>query len=135
MLYRGSSRDLFDVYRIVQLHIDTDTFRVCAVVDSLMRGPSMLHEVDINDTIERIPVDTGLLNLLRRGSNDFSKDKAKRQALEFSKGILSGLTPDQRKAINQFHEEKTFSPKLIDKKGILNPGIRTHPMILHAHAK
>ena len=87
MLYRGSSRDLFDVHRIAELPIDIDTFRVCAVVDSLMRGPPKLNEVDANETIERIPVDSGLLNLLKRGSNDFSPDEARRLTKEFSKEI------------------------------------------------
>lgn len=132
MLYRGSSRDLFDVYKISELPMDTEAFKVCAVVDSLMRGTSRLHEIDANDTVGRIPVDSGLLNLLRRGSDDFSPDEARRKATEFSEAILSGLTVDQRNAINQFHENASFKPELIDENGILNTGIKTHPMILRA---
>jgi len=131
MLYRGSSRDLFDVYRISELSMDVEVFRVCAVVDSLMRGPPKLSGVDVGEVVGRISVDPGLLNLLKKGSS-FSKGEVRRRVAEFSGGVLSGLTLDQREAIDLFHGEARFEPELIDKRGVLNPGIRIHPMILRA---
>jgi len=135
MLYRGSSRDLFDVYKISGLPMDIEVFRVCAVVDSLMRGAPGLHEIEVKKIVGGIPVDSSLLNLLRRGLNGFSPVEARERVMEFCERILSNLTTDQKKAINQFHEEKTFNPKLIDKIGVLNSGIKTHPMILRALQK
>ena len=129
MLYRGSSLDLFDVYLISELPMDVEVFRVCAVVDSLMRGPPKLSEVDVHEVVGRIQVDSGLLNLLKKGLS-FSKGKARGRVAEFSEGVLSGLTLDQKEAIDLFHEESSFEPELIDKLRVLNPGIRTHPMIL-----
>jgi predicted nucleotidyltransferase component of viral defense system len=132
MLYRGSSRDLFDVYRIAELPMNIEVFRVCAVVDSLMRGLPRLHEVDIVETVGKIPVDSGLLNLLRRGVGDFSPGEARRRVIEFSEGVLSSLTGYQRRSIDLFHEEDVFDPELIDQGGVLNPGIGAHPMIIRA---
>jgi hypothetical protein len=114
-----------------ELPMDVEVFRVCAVVDSLMRGPPKLSEVDVHEVVGRIPVDSGLLNLLKKGSG-FSKGEARARVAEFSEGVLSGLTLDQKEAIDLFHEESSFNPELIDKLGVLNPGIRTHPMILRA---
>jgi predicted nucleotidyltransferase component of viral defense system len=132
MLYRGSSRDLFDIYKILELPMDGDVFKVCAVVDSLMRGATRLHEIDVNTILRGIPVDSALLNLLRRGRNEFSPSEAKERVTKFSERMLSDLTLDQINAINQFQDEAIFKPELIDKKGILNVGIKTHPMILRA---
>ncbi|MBM3292304.1 nucleotidyl transferase AbiEii/AbiGii toxin family protein [Candidatus Bathyarchaeota archaeon] len=132
MLYRGSSRDLFDVSRIAEQSFNMDIFRTCAVVDSLMRGQPKLNEIDSGEIIDQIPVDSGLLNLLKREIRDFSPAEARRKAKSFSNEIISSLTKDHRNAINKFQDEHRFHPELIDKNGVLNPRIKTHPMILRA---
>ena len=131
MLYRGSSRDLFDVYKITELPMDVEAVRVCAVVDSLMRGKPKLYEVDVNDLVKRIRVDSGLLNLLRRGVA-LDEVVVKSRVVEFSGRLMSGLTVDQVRAVDLLHDEARFCPELIDGCGILHPLIGTHPMILRA---
>lgn len=132
MLYRGSSRDLFDVYKISSLPMDKEDFLVCAVVDSLMRGTPKLPEIDLRQNVAAIQLDTALTNLLRRGTTDFVPEDAKRRVIEYSERMQAKITPDQIRAINQFHEERIFDLELIDKNRVLNNGIRTHPMILRA---
>ena len=132
MLYRGSSRDLFEVYRIAGLGVDLGVFRVCAVVDSLMRGLPMLHEVDVEKVVGGIPVDSGLRNLLHGGGEALDVDEMRGRVLEFSRVVQSGLSEGQREAIRVFHLEKRFSQELVDRDGVLNPEIRDHPSILRA---
>ena len=131
LLYRGSSRDLFDIYKVSELPMDIQAVRVCAVVDSLMRGKPKLHDIDQGNVVNRIRVDSALLNLLRRGM-DLDQTELKRKVINFSEQLLEGLTENQKKAIDQFHEEHKFHPEMIDEHDILNPGIQTHPMILRA---
>lgn len=131
-LYRGSSRDLFDVYMISKMSINPEAFRKCAVVDSLMRGPPKLHEIDVEEIVQSIPIDTGLRNLLPTRATRLDFNTVKRQAAGFSKKMLRELTPDKRDAINKFYDEHSFEPDLLDIDKILNENISNHPMIRRA---
>jgi len=130
LLYRGSSRDLFDIFQISKAEVDREVFRKCAVVDSLMRGYPRLYEVDVDKVVRAISIDTGLRNLLQI-------DKARRydftlireEVLSFSTEILKELTFEEKETMRKFFEEHTFDPTFIDDKGILNEGIQAHPMI------
>ena len=42
------------------------------------------------------------------------------------------LSEEQVEAVEMFHREGQFEPKWIDPEGILNSGIKAHPMILRA---
>lgn len=128
LLYRQSSRDLFDVYRITQMKLDRQIFRKCAVVDSLMRGEPKLPEIPIEETIQGITVDSSLKNLLQT-EKPFDFEEMKRQVIKFSNSIISQLTKDEVKAIHHFYQQKTFHPELIDKQGRLHPKITKHPSI------
>jgi len=133
LLYRKTSRDLFDVYQITKMKIDLTIFRKCAIVDSLMRGKPKLHEIDIEKTINGIPVDSSLKNLLQTeklSRLDFTQ--IAKQSIKFSKSVISKLTQNEIKAVDQFFQLKTFKPNLIDKKGLLHNKIREHPAILWA---
>lgn len=132
LLYRGSSRDLFDVYQISKRSFDGDIFRKCAVVDSLMRGPPRLHEIDVGETVRRVPVDTGLRNLLLADVGRYDFQEVRREVIEFNEKFMDQLTPDERKTIDRFYEERRFVPEPMDPEGVLNEGIREHPMILRA---
>ncbi|KON30621.1 hypothetical protein AC482_03400 [miscellaneous Crenarchaeota group-15 archaeon DG-45] len=132
LLYRGSSRDLFDVYQISKKDFDEDTFRKCAVVDSLMRGPPRLHEVDAEETLGRIPIDSALRNLLLTDAGRYDFKEVRRDVIEFTKKFLDQLTPIERKTINRFHEERRFIPESMDPEGVLHEKIREHPMIIRA---
>ena len=136
LLYRGTPRDLFDVYQITKMDVDLETFRKCAIGDSLMRGEPKLHEINIEDTINTIPIDSSLRNLLQ--TEKFAKfdfNEMRSQTMDFSKAVISNLTKNEINVINQFFELKTFKPNLIDEKEIFHEKIKDHPAILWALTK
>ncbi len=69
--------------------------------------------------------------LLRRGVA-LDEVVVKSRVVEFSGRLMSGLTVDQVRAVDLFHDEARFCPELIDGRGVLHPLIGTHPMILRA---
>jgi len=136
LLYRKTSRDLFDVYQIAKMSIDLDVFRKCAIIDSLMRGKPKLYEVSIEETLNKIPIDSSLRNLLQAEKfSEFDFREMTERTINFSKEVIANLTRNEIKAIDQFFELRTFKPKLIDKKGIIHEKIREHPAIQWALTK
>jgi predicted nucleotidyltransferase component of viral defense system len=136
LLYRKTSRDLFDVYQITKMNMNLTLLRKCAIVDSLMRGKLKLYEINIEETINEIPIDSSLKNLLQ--TEKLSKlDLAQmtKQAIKFSKEIIAKLTQNEIKAIDQFFQLKTLKPDLIDRKGLFHEKLGEHPAILWALTK
>lgn len=133
LLYRKTSRDLFDVYQIAKKKMDLTVFRKCAIVDSLMRGKPKLHEINTEKTINEIPIDSSLKNLLQTGKlSKLDFKKMTQETIRFSKAIIAKLTQNDVKAIDQFYQLKTFKPDLIDKKELFHEKIKEHPAILWA---
>jgi len=132
LLYRGSSRDLFDVYRISKKAFRRDTFRKCAVIDSLMRGRPRLYEIDVEKLVESILVDTALRNLLLRDISKYDFKLMGENVKEFSQKMIRQLTADEESVINRFYEKKEFDPEHMDIEGVLNRSISDHPMIVWA---
>jgi predicted nucleotidyltransferase component of viral defense system len=133
LLYRRTPRDLFDVYQTTEMSFDKNIFRKCAIIDSLMRKKPRLHEIDIDETIRKISVDTSLRSLLqtkRFSESDFNT--IAKQTIRFSKTIQASIKQNEREAINQFFDHKKFKPTLIDKEGIFHEKIKDHPAILWA---
>ncbi len=136
LLYRKTPRDLFDIYQITKMSINTEVFRKCAVIDSLMRGKPKLYEISIEETINKIPIDSSLRNLLQTEKlPKFNFKEVTDQTINFSKEIITNLTKNEIKAIDQFFKLKKFEPNLIDEKGILHEKIREHPAIQWALTK
>lgn len=134
--HRRTPRDLFDVYRIAKMNMDPTVFRKCAVVDSLMRGKPKLHEINIEEIISEIPIDSSLRNLLQ--AKKFSKidfSEMITQTVKFSKSVMVNLTKNEVKAIDQYYELKTFEPALIDDEGIFHAKVKDHPAIKWALTK
>jgi predicted nucleotidyltransferase component of viral defense system len=129
LLYRASSRDLFDVYRISKKDFKRDTFRKCAVIDSLMRGLPRLYRIDVEKLVESIPVDTALRNLLLKDISKYDFKVMGEDVKEFSQKMIRQLTTEEKSVINRFYEKKEFNPKPMDPEGILNSSITDHPMI------
>lgn len=129
LLYRGSSRDLFDVHRISKESFRRDTFRKCAVTDSLMRGRPRLHEIDVEELVESIPLDTALRNLLLRETSKYDFKPMGEDVKEFSQRMIHQLTADEKSVINRFYEKKEFNPEPMDAEEVLNRNITDHPMI------
>ena len=130
LLYRGTPRDLFDVYQISKNKIDLEIFRKCSIIDSLMRGKTKLHKINIEKTLESINLDSNLRNVLQ--TEQLSKldiNEIKEQVKEFSQKTMETLTQNEIKAIDNFYQLKNFEPTLIDEKGIFNPKIKDHPAI------
>ena len=135
LLYRKSSRDLFDVYQITKVNMDSAVFRKCAIIDSLMRGKPKLHEINIEETMNEIPIDSSLKNLLQiEKPAKFDFNTIVEQATKFTKSVIASLAKNEIEAIDQFFQFKKFKPDLIDRKGLLNEKIREHPAILWALA-
>ncbi|NIP66538.1 hypothetical protein GWN63_00225, partial [Candidatus Bathyarchaeota archaeon] len=105
LLYRGTPRDLFDVYQITKMEMNSTIFRKCAIVDSLMRGKPKLQEIRIDENVSRIPIDSRLRNLLQAERfARFDFNEMRKQTVKFSKSIIANLTKDEISAINQFYE-------------------------------
>jgi len=133
LLYRRTPRDLFDVYQITKMGFDYTVFRKCAVVDSLMRRKPKLYEINVDETINKIHADSSLKNLLQTEKySKFDFNEMTEQTTKFSKAIMTNLTKNETKAIDQFFEHKTFEPNLIDEKGIFHEKVKDHPSILWA---
>lgn len=130
LLYRGSSRDLFDVFQISKMRMSQDIFRKCAVVDSLMRDPPKLYKLNVREIVDSIPIDTGLRNLLQTTrSMSIDVNSVRQDVLGFSRRILKELKQRERDAIDVFYDERVFEPAMIDTENILNKNILKHPMI------
>jgi predicted nucleotidyltransferase component of viral defense system len=127
LLYRGTPRDLFDVYQISKNKIDLETFRKCSIIDSLMRGKTKLHKINIEKTLESINLDSNLRNVLQ--TEQLSKldiNEMKEKVKEFSQKTMETLTQNEIKAIDRFYQLKQFEPNLIDEKGIFHPNRGVH---------
>lgn len=132
LLYRGSSRDLFDVYRISKKGFRQDIFRKCATIDSLTRGQPKLYEIDVEKLVGSIPVDRALRNLLLRDLSKYDFKAVKQDVKEFSQEMIHQLTASERSTIDRFYEEKEFDPQPMDNDRILNRRIKDHPSIMWA---
>lgn len=135
LLYRKTPRDLFDVYQITKMKFDHETFRKCAIIDSLTRKKPKLHEIN-PETLSHIPMNSSLKNLLQTEKfTNFDFNTITQQVKEFAKTQLNRITPNEVKAINQFYDQKLFQPELIDNTGIFHEKIKDYPAILRVLQK
>ncbi|MFQ6052038.1 MAG: nucleotidyl transferase AbiEii/AbiGii toxin family protein [Candidatus Hydrothermarchaeota archaeon] len=108
MLYRGSSRDLYDVYQIMHAEMDFEVFRKCSVIDSLMCGRPKLYEIDAESLVETIPIDDTLRNLLRKRE---TPPKIREKVTGFTQQVLKDLSSEEIELIDKFYEKKEFNPE------------------------
>lgn len=135
LLYRKTPRDLFDVYQITKMKFNHELFRKCAIIDSLTRKKPKLYEIDPK-TIGEIPINSSLKNLLQTEKlPELNFNKINTQVTKFTEKQLANLTTSEIKAIDQFFDNKTFRPELIDNKGIFHKRIKEYPAILRALQK
>jgi len=133
LLYRGTPRDLFDVYQISKTKTDLEVFRKCSIVDSLMRGKPKLHEINVEETIGAIHINSNLRNVLQ--TEQLSKldfNEIRERTAKFSKKVMKSLTQNEIKAIERFFQLKIFDPDLIDEKMIFHEKVQDHPAIQRA---
>ena len=130
LLYRKTPRDLFDVYQIACHEINSEIFRKCAVVDSLMRARRKLYEIDASELIKQIPIDSSLRNVLQTENvSTYDFDEMKEEVIRFTESMMADLTENEVSAIDEFFEIKKFKPEVIDGEGIFNEAIGEHPSI------
>lgn len=129
MLYRGSSRDLFDVYRISKSVFDMDVFRRAAVFDSLMRGYPRLFDIDYREMIQGIRFDSSLLNMLF-GGNVFDEKLVHEKVIGFTSSVLNNLSYEEKVLIETFFDELRLDDSIVSKIGGINDDIAYHPSIL-----
>lgn len=130
LLYRKTPRDLFDTYRITQTEFDRNIFRKCAIIDSLTRGKPKLYTIDPN-SIRNIRIDTSLTNLLQTQKlQKINFAEITTHVTEFTKTQIMNLTQNETTAIDQFIDQKTFNPALIDETEVFNEKINQYPPAL-----
>ncbi|MBX5327697.1 MAG: nucleotidyl transferase AbiEii/AbiGii toxin family protein [Candidatus Bathyarchaeia archaeon] len=130
MLYRKTARDVFDIYRIADTKFNHNTFRKCAIIDSLTRKRPKLYEIS-PEAINKIPLDSSLKNLLQTEKPPkFDYNKISAKATEFTKTQLQKLTTKEKEMIDQFWEKKKYRPELIDTVGIFHMKIAEYPAAL-----
>jgi len=130
LLYRKTPRDLFDTYQISKIKFNHNTFRKCAVIDSLTHKKPKIYKIDPH-TIEQIPIDSRLKNLLQTEKlPKYDFPKIKREVTEFTATHLAEITSNEKEAIDQFYDQKSFKPNLIDDTGLLHERITEYPAVL-----
>ena len=127
MLYRGSPRDLFDVYRISQSSFDRELFRTTAVIDSLSRK-SPLTAINYEQRIREIKFDTSLLNMLYN-KHKFDAKEVHETVTSFTLGIIDELSEDEVQLIETFYEKLKLDEQITGKMNGIHKGIKDHPSI------
>jgi len=135
LLYRKTPRDLFDTYQITRIKFNHKISRKCAIIDSLTHERPKIHQIDTG-FIEKIPIDSSLRNLLQiRNTQKHDFPKIVRTVKEFTQTQLTSITKDEKKAVDQFYDHKTFNPQLIDNTGLFHEKINEYPAALRTLQK
>jgi len=127
MLYRGSPRDLFDVYRISQTPFDRELFRTTAVIDSLSRK-SPLTVINYEQRIREIKFDTSLLNMLY-SKHEFDEKEVHEMVTSFTQSVIDELSENEVQLIETFYEKLELDEQITGKMKNLHKGIKDHPSI------
>lgn len=135
LLYRKTPRDLFDTYQITRIKFNHEISRKCAIIDSLTHERPKIHQIDTG-FIAKIPIDSSLRNLLQtKNTQKHDFPKVVRTVKEFTQAQLTSITNDEKKAVDQFHDHKTFNPQLIDNTGLFHEKINEYPAALRTLQK
>ena len=135
LLYRKTPRDLFDTYQITRIKFNHKISRKCAIIDSLTHERPKIHQIDTG-FIEKIPIDSSLRNLLQiRNTQKHDFPKIVRTVKEFTQTQLTSITKNEKKAVDQFYDHKTFNPQLIDNTGLFHEKINEYPAALRTLQK
>jgi len=127
MLYRGSPKDLFDVYRISQSSFGRELFRTTAVIDSLSRK-SPLTAINYEQRIREIKFDSSLLNMLYT-KHVFDEKEVHETVTNFTQEIIDELSDDEVQLIEAFYDKLELDEQIIGKMKGLHKGIKDHPSI------
>jgi predicted nucleotidyltransferase component of viral defense system len=135
LLYRKAPRDLFDTYQITRTEFNHEIFHKCAIIDSLTHETPKIHQIDPT-FIEKIPIDSSLKNLLQtKNIQKYDFTQIARTVKEFTQTQLTNITTNEKKAVDQFYDHKSFSPQLIDNTGLFHERINEYPAVLRVLQK
>lgn len=130
LLYRTMPRDLFDIYQITNMEFDHDIFHKCAIIDSLTHEKPKIHKIS-PELIRQIPIDSSLRNLLQTEKlSHYDFAKIAKEVAKFTKIQLSSIKKNEIKAVDEFYDNKIFSPNTIDNTGLFNEQIAEYPAVL-----
>lgn len=130
LLYRLTTRDLFDVYQISNLEFDYDIFRKCAIIDSFAHEAPKLYEINLT-SLDMINLDSKLKNVLQTEEIQlYNFQEIKKVVKDFTTKHLSQITQTEKEAIDLFYDQRRFKPDLIDSPGLLHTKISKFPAAL-----
>ena len=133
MLARTTPRDLYDVYRISETGTDQTKLRKIAIVESLMSLQEPITDIDVEKTLDAIPLDDRLRTVLRT-QESLEITEIRKKATTYTKQIIDSVTEEEKRCINKFYTERRFDPRLLRLKNI-HPEINAHPAITRALQK
>lgn len=129
-LSRKSPRDIFDLAKMPMLEFDQNLLRKCAILESFANENIRIDDLNPNQIFQSVNIDTALTNLLR---NDLVKsldfEELKIQAANLVRRLVNGITPDEKKAIENFYEKGKFKPNLIIIEESFHEKIENYPTI------
>jgi len=130
LLYRESSRDLFDIYQIADIEFNVEAFRKSAIIDSLTHVKPKIYEITAS-ALRRIPVDSRLTNLLQTERiAEYNFPEIRRDVEEFTEMHLSSITPNEIRAVDRFYDELVLDPNVIDGTGLFHERTSEYPAAL-----
>jgi predicted nucleotidyltransferase component of viral defense system len=123
----ASSRDLFDLYTILKMKLNTTLFDVAMVIDSLMRKEPRLYNRNPDTIIKNVMIDDQLKNLIR---NRHVPADIKEKTQVFITKHLNNSKDKYKTLIDTFFDFHRFEPTLLKHHDLLNQHITKHPSIL-----
>ena len=123
----ASSRDLFDLYTISKMKLNTTLFDVAMVIDSLMRKEPRLYNRNPDTIIKNVMIDDQLKNLIR---NRHVPADIKEKTQIFLAKHLDNSKKKYKTIIDTFFDDHRFEPTLVKHYNLLNIHITEHPSIL-----
>jgi len=123
----ASSRDLFDLYTISKMKLNTTLFDVAMVIDSLMRKEPRLYLRNPDTIIKNVMIDDQLKNLIR---NRPVPTEIKEKTQIFLTKHLDNSKKKYKTIIDTFFDDHQFEPTRMKHYNLLNTHIIEHPSIL-----
>jgi predicted nucleotidyltransferase component of viral defense system len=123
----ASSRDLFDLYTISKMKLNTTLFDIAVVIDSLMRKEPRLYNRNPGNIIKNVMIDDQLKNLIR---NRLVPADIKEKTQIFLTEHLDNSKKKYKTIIDTFFDDHQFEPTLVKHYNLLNTHIIDHPSIL-----
>jgi len=130
LLARATPRDLYDVYRIAGTRADQTRLRKIAIIESLMSLQEPIIKIDVEKTLNAIPLDDRLRTVLKTQEN-LVITEIRKKATAYTKQIINSITDEEKRCINKFYTERQFDPRPLKLENV-HSEINAHPAITRA---